>query len=226
MWILSILIGIVVSCLNKTYVLKYEICSTKTGSDFLPIHVYEHIHAYKHACNFPSSFREHPTFLFYMLLYTIGIFKSYPGYGDVGLMFALLPLWKHVYQCKASSFFVCSDLSLGTDLYITEQVVSFFYRHEEYVCDRVYVPSMYRVRSYTVLSVDLCRQCQCQLLLCYLSGILYSTGISYSIKIDNVLYTYRYIYLLVHVYSYLKCSKHLHTVESIGGQFSLIVSLL
>lgn len=43
-----------------------------------------------------------------MLLYTIGIFKSYPGYGDVGLMFALLPLWKHVYQCKASSFFVCS----------------------------------------------------------------------------------------------------------------------
>lgn len=59
-------------------------------------------------CNFPSSFREHPTFLFYMLLYTIGIFKSYPGYGDVGLMFALLPLWKHVYQCKASSFFVCS----------------------------------------------------------------------------------------------------------------------
>lgn len=113
-----------------------------------------------------------------MLLYTIGIFKSYPGYGDVGLMFALLPLWKHVYQCKASSFFVCSDLSLGTDLYITEQVLFFIYRHEEYVCYRVYVPSMYRVRSYTVLSVDLCRQCQCQLLLCYLSGILYSTGIS------------------------------------------------
>lgn len=175
-------------------------------------------------CNFPSSFREHPTFLFYMLLYTIGIFKSYPGYGDVGLMFALLPMWKHVYQCKASSFFVCSDLSLGTDLYITEQVVFFIYRHEEYVCYRVHVPSMYRVRSYTVLSVDLCRQCQCQLLLCYLSGILYSTGISHSIKTDNVLYIY--MYLLVHVYSYLKCSKHLHTVESIGGQFSLIVSLL
>lgn len=156
-----------------------------------------------------------------MLLYTIGIFKSYPGYGDVGLMFALLPLWKHVYQCKASSFFVCSDLSLGTDLYITEQVLFFFYRHEEYVCYRVHVPSMYRVRSYTVLSVDLCRQCQCQLLLCYLSGILYSTGISHSIKIDNVLYIY--MYLLVHVYSYLKC---LHTVELIGSQFSLIVSLL
>lgn len=151
-------------------------------------------------CNFPSSFREHPTFLFYMLLYTIGIFKSYPGYGDVGLMFALLPMWKHVYQCKASSFFVCSDLSLKTDLYITEQVVFFIYRHEEYVCDRVHVPSMYRVRSYTVLSVDLCRQCQCQLLLCYLSGILYSTGISYSIKIDNVLYIYTctYLYMFIH----------------------------
>lgn len=55
-------------------------------------------------CNFPSSYREHPTFLFYMLLYTIGIFKSYPGYGDVGLVFALLPLWKHVYQCKKSNY--------------------------------------------------------------------------------------------------------------------------
>lgn len=48
--------------------------------------------------------REHPTFLFYMLLYTIGIFKSYPGYGDVGLVFALLPLWKHVYQYMRNTF--------------------------------------------------------------------------------------------------------------------------
>ncbi|XP_078336360.1 GPI-anchor transamidase component PIGU-like isoform X1 [Crassostrea virginica] len=48
--------------------------------------------------------REHPPFLFFMLLYTIGIFKSYPSYGDVGLIFSLLPLWKHVYQYMRNTF--------------------------------------------------------------------------------------------------------------------------
>lgn len=38
--------------------------------------------------------------IFYILkykLYIIGIFKFYLGYGDVGLMFVLLFLWKYVY---------------------------------------------------------------------------------------------------------------------------------
>ncbi|XP_048742012.2 phosphatidylinositol glycan anchor biosynthesis class U protein-like [Ostrea edulis] len=48
--------------------------------------------------------REHPSFLFYMLLYTVGIFKSYPGYGDVGLVITLLPLWKHIKSYMRNTF--------------------------------------------------------------------------------------------------------------------------
>lgn len=97
MWILSILIGIVVFCLNIFYVLKYEICLIKIGSDFFFIYVYEYIYVYKYVCNFFLFFREYLIFFFYMLLYIIGIFKFYLGYGDVGLMFVLLFLWKYVY---------------------------------------------------------------------------------------------------------------------------------
>lgn len=97
MWILSILIGIVVFCLNIIYVLKYEICLIKIGSDFFFIYVYEYIYVYKYVCNFFLFFREYLIFFFYMLLYTIGIFKFYLGYGDVGLMFVLLFMWKYVY---------------------------------------------------------------------------------------------------------------------------------
>lgn len=46
MWILSILIGIVVFCLNIVYVLKYEICLIKIGSDFFFIYVYEYVYVY------------------------------------------------------------------------------------------------------------------------------------------------------------------------------------
>lgn len=98
MWILSILIGIVVFCFkNIIYVLKYEICLIKIGSDFFFIYVYEYIYVYKYVCNFFLFFREYLIFFFYMLLYIIGIFKFYLGYGDVGLMFVLLFLWKYVY---------------------------------------------------------------------------------------------------------------------------------
>lgn len=60
------------------------------------IFIYVYVCIFKF-CNFFLFFREYLIFFFYMLLYMIGIFKFYLGYGDVGLMFVLLFLWKYVY---------------------------------------------------------------------------------------------------------------------------------
>ncbi|KAJ8303164.1 hypothetical protein KUTeg_019560 [Tegillarca granosa] len=50
--------------------------------------------------------KEHPVFFFYMLVFLIGIFKSYPSFADVGLIFSLMPLWKYVFQYLRNTFVV------------------------------------------------------------------------------------------------------------------------
>ncbi|OWF55148.1 Phosphatidylinositol glycan anchor biosynthesis class U protein [Mizuhopecten yessoensis] len=66
---------------------------------------------------FPLSIklREHPVFLLYLLIFLIGIFKSYPSFADVGLFLCLLPLWKHVFSYMRNTFvvtcmFVCTTV--------------------------------------------------------------------------------------------------------------------
>lgn len=48
----------------------------------------------------PYFFREHPIFFMYMLIFLIGIFKSYPSFADITLYLSLLPLWTHTFDCK------------------------------------------------------------------------------------------------------------------------------
>ncbi|XP_060075224.1 phosphatidylinositol glycan anchor biosynthesis class U protein-like [Ylistrum balloti] len=59
--------------------------------------------------------REHPLFLLYLLIFLIGIFKSYPSFADVGLFLCLLPLWKHVFSYMRNTFvvtcmFICTTV--------------------------------------------------------------------------------------------------------------------
>ncbi|KAK3086781.1 hypothetical protein FSP39_023280 [Pinctada imbricata] len=58
--------------------------------------------------------KEHPVFLFYLLVFLIGIFKSYPSYGDTGLILTLLPLWKHVFTYMRNNFVVSCMLICTT----------------------------------------------------------------------------------------------------------------
>lgn len=44
--------------------------------------------------------RNEPVLLAATLTALIAIFKSYPSIGDVGFYIALLPMWKHLFQCK------------------------------------------------------------------------------------------------------------------------------
>lgn len=46
--------------------------------------------------------RHDPMLLAFSYLAIIAIFKSYPCIGDVGFYMSLLPLWKHLFQCKFS----------------------------------------------------------------------------------------------------------------------------
>ncbi|XP_033755506.1 phosphatidylinositol glycan anchor biosynthesis class U protein-like [Pecten maximus] len=59
--------------------------------------------------------REHPVFLLYLLIFLIGVFKSYPSFADVGLFLCLLPLWKHVFSYMRNTFvvtcmFICTTV--------------------------------------------------------------------------------------------------------------------
>ncbi|KAL5021781.1 hypothetical protein ScPMuIL_000936 [Solemya velum] len=51
--------------------------------------------------------REHPVFFMYMLIFLIGIFKSYPSFADVALYLSLLPLWTHTFDFMRNAFVVC-----------------------------------------------------------------------------------------------------------------------
>lgn len=44
--------------------------------------------------------RKEPVLLATTLTALNAIFKSYPSVGDVGFYLALLPMWKHLFQCK------------------------------------------------------------------------------------------------------------------------------
>lgn len=46
--------------------------------------------------------RHDPMLLAFSYLAITAIFKSYPCIGDVGFYMSLLPLWKHLFQCKFS----------------------------------------------------------------------------------------------------------------------------
>lgn len=48
--------------------------------------------------------RHDPMLLAFSYLAVIAIFKSYPCIGDVGFYMSLLPLWKHLFQCKYISY--------------------------------------------------------------------------------------------------------------------------
>lgn len=49
-----------------------------------------------------SRLRHDPMLLAFSYLAIAAIFKSYPCIGDVGFYMSLLPLWKHLFQCKFS----------------------------------------------------------------------------------------------------------------------------
>ena len=46
------------------------------------------------------KFRKDPVLLATCFVTIIAIFKSYPSIGDFGFTLALLPCWKHMYNCK------------------------------------------------------------------------------------------------------------------------------
>lgn len=46
--------------------------------------------------------RGEPVLLMVTLIALTAIFKSYPSLGDVGFYLALLPMWKHLFQCMYS----------------------------------------------------------------------------------------------------------------------------
>jgi phosphatidylinositol glycan class U len=50
----------------------------------------------------PLTFRLHgePMLLAASLTALTAIFKSYPSLGDVGFYLALLPMWKHLFNCE------------------------------------------------------------------------------------------------------------------------------
>lgn len=59
--------------------------------------------------------RNEPVLLAATLTALIAIFKSYPSIGDVGFYIALLPMWKHLFQCK----FLLIMLRSSNDLLIS-----------------------------------------------------------------------------------------------------------
>lgn len=55
--------------------------------------------------------RNEPILLAGTLTALNAIFKSYPSIGDVGFYIALLPMWKHLFQCKCKNESKHSHLS-------------------------------------------------------------------------------------------------------------------
>ncbi len=53
--------------------------------------------------------RNEPVLLAVTLTALTAIFKSYPSIGDVGFYLALLPMWKHLFQCMYKIFLVCTN---------------------------------------------------------------------------------------------------------------------
>ncbi|XP_041375582.1 phosphatidylinositol glycan anchor biosynthesis class U protein-like [Gigantopelta aegis] len=52
------------------------------------------------------TLKDSPVFQMYILVFLMGIFKSYPSYADAALYFSLLPLWRHIFQYMRNKFVV------------------------------------------------------------------------------------------------------------------------
>lgn len=116
----------------------------------------------------PLTLRLHgePMLLAASLTALMAVFKSYPSLGDVGFYLALLPMWKHLFNCEF--WYICSiDMSLAI-IYVLiywNYLISWSYRYAARVCCWLFLPYYLCDGSYCMASVDLFTICKCKLLL-------------------------------------------------------------
>lgn len=102
------------------------------------------------------KFRKDPSLLAACFISVITIFKSYPSIGDFALTLALLPSWKHLYNCNNIILFNLI-LSILICVYICRYAANF-----DKLCDnRCYNHS----GTDFVGSLDLLGHCKCEFLL-------------------------------------------------------------
>lgn len=115
----------------------------------------------------PLTLRFHgePMLLAASLTALTAIFKSYPTLGDVGFYLALLPMWKHLFNCE---FRFIWNISMSPELISGSfywNVLISPYRYAARICCWLFLPYYICDGSNCMASLDLFTICKCKLLL-------------------------------------------------------------
>lgn len=99
--------------------------------------------------------RKQPLFAIVTLLGIFASFKPYPSLSDTSLYFGMLPLYRHIFPCKHAS----SQASMFPILTLDSNAIYLSRRGHDHIC--------LLAGSCFLLSLDICRIRQRQLLLCH-----------------------------------------------------------
>lgn len=115
----------------------------------------------------PLTFRLHdePMLLAASLTALMAVFKSYPSLGDVGFYLALLPMWKHLFNCE---FWFIQNISMSCETFrlcLLNNLISCSYSYAARICCWLFLPHYICDGSYCMASLDLFTICKCKLLL-------------------------------------------------------------